>query len=345
MSQTLVHENPRELIGQPPAGKRIRIDKQKTLDLSRGIRPNVEKYDQKVTFKVFIVGDVLPLTVRFFTPYQRTPRTRAVPGFSLSQLLELPFDFDPDVNPDEGPVNVEKTVGPGCYVLLTSKLSGSIVGLYKLSQDPVQVIWVSQSWLEALDANFEAPPDSQFHPDSLAPSQQAILVGLGWDTSAFVMGQNPAWITIHEQYWRLAGLTCSLAPKEKRTLSYVREVGRLDSTTDQEQVQMSLNLSLSASASFGWATLSASLSASFSDSRTTTHTTSITTKSVTAVEQLLENPSTAPLTILEWQLVDRFLVVPSGKPPAVLETVQPVSVMRTHPVNVHPIITALPPSR
>lgn len=134
------------------------------------------------------------------------------------------------------------------------------------------------------------------------------MLGIGRDPGV-ALGHTPQWVTVYEQYWQLGGLTCTLAPNEERTIGFVREAGRLDSTTDQQQLTTSLLASASGSASWGWGSLSLSLSASLNSSQSTSHTTTVTTKSVSSIEQTLKNPHADPVTILEWQLIDRIAVL------------------------------------
>jgi hypothetical protein len=312
---------------------------QETIDLTRGkaLKP-VAQYPLAQTMNLVFITDGMGITVRFLTSYPKSPTPYSIPGLSLDHQTLIVLPYIPTASP-QAPDNPHlNTVSPGSWVVITSTATGAYVGVYQLptnaeSLKQTLVISLTHANSRFVPANFDAPPADEFSADRLQRAQMSIVVAFGIEPLSVTMHTPPAWACLHEQYWQLGGVTCSLAPREVRKLSYVRTVGRLDSTTDQAQMQTSINLSVTGSASWGWGSVSAAMSAAFSSSQTSTHTTAITTQDVTAVEQTVLNLGKAPVSILEWQLIDRYVVLSQTKPPAVVEAAQPATVMRMFPPN------------
>jgi hypothetical protein len=322
------------------------LDRESTTRVSQGqALETPEPGTGRTTMNLQIQGGTLPVHVAFVTPWEKAPTPTYVAGFQLNNVKDLRIDYDPSVDPYvlKSGQTVWQTIAPGSWIVVSSATTGGIVGVYRIPTanipDPM-VIPIGATGLQRMPSNIDAPPDA-FNAVSLQRSPAPILVNFAGDATSISMGQSPKFVVVHEQYWQLGGVTCSLAPQEKRSLSFLRTVGRLDSTTSQEQVQSSLSTSVSASASWGWGSLSASVSASLSSSSSTSQTTTITSTETTVVNQSVENRGTEPVTILEWQLVDRFTVVSTERPPAVMEAGQPATVMRLFPPHADVALTTL----
>lgn len=115
-------------------------------------------------------------------------------------------------------------------------------------------------------------------------------------------------VVVREQYWHLTSESFVLAPHATHTISQTRTCGRLETTSDQEQVSTSLGLS----ASGGWGPVSASLSASLSRDSATSQQVTISSTDTRFEEIQHKNPTDKPLTYLVWQLIDQISVI--GKP-------------------------------
>ena len=323
----------------------LTLDEAATLKLSRGEQLEHPTTAAATTMNLQVIGGTLPVSINFVTEWAKPPQTWHFPGFQLSANETMKISYDPSVDPYnlQGNQSLWMTIAPGSWVILTSSLTGGLLGVYQIpvtSQPDPMVIPIGELSLQRMPTNFDAPPDN-FDDRNLQRAQQPVVVNFAGDPWSISMGQSPKYIAVHEQYWQLGGVTCSLAPHEVRELNYLRTVGRLDSTTTQDQFQQSLNLSVSGSASWGWGSLSASLSAAFSSSHSVTQTTTITSSATTVVNQRVRNEEATPVTILEWQLVDRFTVMSVGQPPAVAESAQPASVMRLFPPHANVILAPL----
>lgn len=321
------------------------LDQAATTKLSQGQALETPAPAAKTFMVLQVQGGVLPVRVSFVTPWAKAPGAWTVAGFQLNNVQTLKIDYDPAVDPYnlQSGQTLWQTVAPGSWVVVTSTTTGSLVGVYRIPtsnmSDPM-IIPIGPTSLQRMPANITAPPDA-FNATTLQKTPSPILVDFAGDAASMGMGQSPKFVILHEQYWQLGGITCSLAPNETRELSFLRTVGRLESTTSEDQVQSSLNASASASASWGWGSVSASVSASLSSSHSTSQTTTITSSETTVIRQAVENKGTSPVTILEWQLVDRFTVIATDRPPAVMEAGQPATVMRLFPPNADIALTTL----
>lgn len=314
--------------------KWLDLDRDATIAFSQGIVPEVKRNDNvKLKIQLEVWWDYLPVQVSFITPFIRRPGAKRTAGYSfVEQKLSWTIDYDSSVDPDkdsEPPQNILQTVGPGCVVVATSPISGSIIGLYRLTADPYQIVRLSHSTSQLVSPNYVAPPNDQFSLSALEAPPQGILVGFGADPLAQA-GMTPGYVTLHEQVWRFGDMTVTLAPQERRTVSFLRETGLLESTTTQDQITQTLSVSASASAAWGWGSISAQIAASFSNSHSQTHTVTTTTREVVSIEHRLYNPNKEPVYVVEWRMVDRYVIrARESGAVAVIESVQPASIIRT----------------
>jgi hypothetical protein len=296
------------------------LDAQNTLALARGESlPGVTPATSQTALKLDLTTGELRVNVRFVSGNRVTPPLIGAGGPSANPL-PLTWTYDPSVvgAPNGSWPELIQTVGPGSWVILTSAVTGGVVGVYRLTADAEQVIYLTSRTIDLVPANFDvpqAPVDNTTVPNPQLP----VLINYG---PLYDMNGNLLYVTSHEQFWQLGGVTASLAPGETRTMGYVSTVGRLDSTTDQSTIQKSLSASISGSASWGWGSISASISASLSSSNTLTHTSSITTSEVVSVQEVVTNTTPSPLSVLEWQLVDRYVIVVGGEQIALIDAAQ-----------------------
>jgi hypothetical protein len=308
-----------------PTTLRLNIDN--TLALARGQElPPVSPSPTPCSIKLDIVTDELIVSIGFVSGRRVAPQQLFLTN---SKTPSFSWNYDPNaVDSSSGTwEQLIQTVGPGSWIVVNSGASGSLIGVYQLTSDAEQMLYLTCRSADFVPANFDAPPLGSDYNTSPSP-QLPVVVNWG---SLYQLGDQLICTCIHEQFWQLGGVTATLAPGETRTVGYVTTVGRLDSTTDQESVQKSLSATISGSASWGWGSISASVSAALSESSTTTHTTSITTSEVVSIEQVLSNSGEQPVAVLEWQLVDRYVVIVDNAQQAVIDAAQAGSVVQMVP--------------
>lgn len=200
-------------------------------------------------------------------------------------------------------------VPAGYWWLLTTQRSGAFaaaVGKEATSRSRYQApeaVTVSSDDLVAPNA-LGRPPQST--GDSVVPgSSPRVLVGCAMPATA-----RPGVALTREQYWQLTGDSYSLAPRERRTISYTETIGMESTTSSQRTVAESIGASVSG----GWGPVSASVSASLSSSSTTFQQVTLASESTTFVSRDVTNDSTTEAeVVLVWQMVDLITVFePAG---------------------------------
>jgi hypothetical protein len=304
------------------------LDVQNSLALARGADlPQVTPATGQSLQLDLDTGELI-VNVRFITGNRVTPPITWAGGPNANPST-YNWTYDPSIvpAPTGSWVDLLKTVGPGSWVVLTSSVTGGVVGVYRLTTDSEQVIYLRSRSIDLVPANFAAPQAPANLTTAPMP-QTPVLINYG---ALYDMNGDLLYVCSHEQFWQLGGVTASLAPGETRTMGYVSSVGRLDSTTDQSTIQKSLSASISGSASWGWGSISASVSASLSSSSTVTHTSSITTSEVISVQEVITNDTPNPVSVLEWQLVDRYVIIVSGQQIALIDAAQAASIIQMVP--------------
>jgi hypothetical protein len=169
-------------------------------------------------------------------------------------------------------------------------------------KEPMHVLLRS----DIVDPNALAVPDV-VPPDGTTPlGTPRFLVGVGTAAGKSVDGKTDVVLDVlHEQCWRPATTSFSLAPGEKRRIVLTQESGV--STTSSDEVQLSATLGLSVSG--GWGPISASLSASFSASSQVAHSRTLTSRSISTTEVRLTNSAGVPQQVVYWELVDIYTLV------------------------------------
>jgi hypothetical protein len=168
-------------------------------------------------------------------------------------------------------------------------------------------------------------PIPQPRGDRLVPGHAPrVLVGCGRLTSGRSAGKS----TAREQYWALSGDSYSLAPKEKRTISFTQVAG-MESTTSQ---QTTLADSLGLDAQAGWGPISVSLSASLSTASSTFQQVTLTNQTTNFVSHEVTNDSeTDPVLVLVWQVVDVVTVYnKAGVPEATATSLLSPPIVQPH---------------
>lgn len=199
----------------------------------------------------------------------------------------------------------------GSWFVLSTQRSGAFVALAGKAAradtsytDPMKVA-VVQDDLVTPNAIGRPPQSTPQRP--VPGSSPRVLVGCGRPPKA-VDG-----VTVtREQYWQVSGDSYSLAPGERRTISYTETAGMESTTSEQNTVAASLGVSASA----GWGPISASISASLSVSSTTFQQVTLSREVTTFVSREVENRSERDAVIvLVWQVIDVVTVYdPQGAP-------------------------------
>ncbi|WP_158754887.1 hypothetical protein [Streptomyces sp. NRRL F-2580] len=180
---------------------------------------------------------------------------------------------------------------PGNYWLARVSSSGAFAAVIEMADRNRQLSTISGG--DLLDPNdiggIPMPNPSIVVP----PDGPRVLVGTG---------MLPIGNTVtREQFWQRQPESYSIAPGQKKTVSYTVISGMQDSSSDESSVTKSV----SASASAGWGPISASVSAALSSSSTTTQQLTVSTQTTSFVSNEYDNEGNDhPEMVLVWQLVD-----------------------------------------
>lgn len=115
-----------------------------------------------------------------------------------------------------------------------------------------------------------------------------------------------------EQYWQRMPNSYSLAPREKRTVSYTVTSGMTSTSSDQKTSEETAGASIGA----GWGPFSAHVSSQLSHSSTSDQSVTITSQTTSYNQNQYENLTDSSQYVLVWQLTDELTIFDefSGKP-------------------------------
>ncbi|MET8702942.1 hypothetical protein ABZW10_29385 [Kitasatospora sp. NPDC004723] len=211
------------------------------------------------------------------------------------------------LEPDGGSVVISGDCWADGYWLAKSHYSGAFAAVL---QNPPGKSTMTFSGSDLLDPN-NIGPVPEPTADVLIPQDgPSVLVATGLvqhgattRTPVTLPGDDQVGLgraVTREQFWHCTGESYSLAPGERRTVSYTVTQGKQDSSSESDTT----NASVGVSASAGWGPFSASVSASLSESSTTTQQLTVSTQSTSFVSSTYLNLGQYPELNLFWQLTD-----------------------------------------
>jgi hypothetical protein len=255
----------------------------------------------------------LPLTMRWISPNGDRLKSEHLFNYhnaavkSDTQLWDLSYQtYLADSFKEERDDPHYTDMKPGIYnryIMLFAEWSNSFIGLVDLVQYPPKGTTILPAFFILSKPNHIGPVPQPTSTQVIPVSSPRIVVGVGCAPNGNVI--------THEQYWQLQHDSYSLAPEQKKTVSYTLFTGVRESSSTQETA----NKSLDVTASGGWGPFSASVSASISKNTDRSYQLALTTERTIFVSDTLCNPdSKRTRMLLLWQLTDVINIYePSGK--------------------------------
>ncbi|MFA7763097.1 hypothetical protein [Streptomyces sp. NRRL S-448] len=180
---------------------------------------------------------------------------------------------------------------PGNYWLARVSSSGAFAAVIEMADRTRQLSTISGG--DLLDPNDIGGVPMPSPSIVIPPDGPRVLVGTGTLPSGNTVTR--------EQFWQRRPESYSIAPGQKKTVSYTATSGMQESSSDEDTVTKSV----SASASAGWGPISASVSAALSASSTTSQQVTVSTQTTSFVSNEYDNEGNEyPQMVLVWQLVD-----------------------------------------
>jgi hypothetical protein len=213
-----------------------------------------------------------------------------------------------------------------CFVLLAARSGAFAAATRKKKVDRLSFEYSCAEMVDPNDLGEILPK----------PTQQRLVPG---DSPTVVVGCGMVAATggtlAREQYWRLSSESYSLAPKEKRTISYTTSNGMESISSEQK----TLAVSVGASVSGGWGPVSASISSNLSSTSSSFQQVTLTTETTSFESHTIDNGPEDTLLALIWQLCDLIVVFDSqGALNATVSSLLNPSIVKTYPLK------TLPPS-
>jgi hypothetical protein len=183
-----------------------------------------------------------------------------------------------------------------CFVLLAARGGAFAAATCKKKVDCHSFSFSSASMIIPNDVGEIMPQPTQ---QQLIPGNSpTVVVGCG-------MVASKGGTIVREQYWRLANESYSLAPEEKRTISYTVTDGMESTTSEQKTLAMSLGVEVSG----GWGPISASISSNLSSSTSSFQQVVLTMETTSFESHQVDNKYVDDtLLALIWQLVETITI-------------------------------------
>jgi hypothetical protein len=238
-------------------------------------------------------------------------------------------------------------VPAGYWWLLTTLGSGAFAAVVgkEAPKQPLPSRYLGTTRVTVSPDDLVAPNELGRPPQSddrhvVPGNSPRVLVGCAMIAAPGALGSA----LTREQYWELTGDSYSLAPRERRTISYTETTGMETTTSSQETVARSIGASVSG----GWGPVSASVSASLSSSSTTFQQVSLSSESTTFVSREVTNESeTEAEVVLVWQLIDLVTVFEAkgGALASIVSAINPAIVQSSFYSPPRPAHAPRPPGR
>ena len=228
-------------------------------------------------------------------------------------------------------VDTTEVLQTGDVFELRHSLTGGLVGRCPLDQG----ILADGSLLPGFifepsmlaDLNCIGQPPEPTAQILLPPNTERIVVGMG---SMNVAGAavplfGPTLNVVHEQYWRRGKDSYSLSAGQTKTVTIEQVTGMTLSTETEENLNAIVGVTMSGS----MGPFSASLSASVTYSSTSRARDTLSVAQTTVTEGVVTNPTSAPMTVFSWELVDVYFLFNSRKK-IIIENVQSPPLLRLY---------------
>lgn len=234
----------------------------------------------------------------------------------------------------EGKIDIQHMLKPGlsgsfdksragyAYLFLTED-SGAFVSAHVQQNAGGESIAIAGSMLCRPNDIGLRPEPSKSSP--IPTDSQAVVVGIG-----IIKASSPLISVCRQQFWRLSPDSYTLAPGQKRTVSFQETSGMQQTSSSQSSVSDSLGIGASA----GWGPISVSVSASLSRSSSKMQQVVVSNETIRFESVSLENATSDTVMFLNWQLTDVITVFKDLKPVAsIISLVRPVLTSQAYNPN------------
>lgn len=190
----------------------------------------------------------------------------------------------------------------GQCIVVTSAETGGLICALQLKNAGQIIIDCTMTLPPGVVGPFPTPHETL----SIPADSRRVVVGCGNVSNS--LGAYNGYL-IREQYWERQGNSYTLAPFERRSVSFTMTAGKETTTSSLQSMASSVGVN----ASGGWGAVSANISANLSANSTHFQQVTVTEQTSSTVSTEIYNNTAAPATYFRWQLTDVITVfIPSA---------------------------------